>query len=337
MKTFSIKKHFSRKLISEMTTSINLDAYRKLGDSSADNFVENYFKDLSKKSKLFEALKNLKSNQDLDKFLIDFPDADWFITDFEKLPFPSKITQTNAVKFYLNKKSYILQLLGLLSLPYCYAAADGAKVLYQTERMYKDVQTRLEETAEFIQDLMNLNAFESSGNGKAQIFKVRIMHAAARYYILKGNWDLKYGFPVNQEDMAGTNLSFSLIVIRGLRKMGFAIDYQQQMDYIKYWSYVGALLGVKPELLPDSGKEARDLDQQIAKRQFKKSDEGIALTNSLLKCFYSLNDEKQITNKEIAGFMRFLLEDEVADLLEIPVQKFPVSKQFLLKLKTNIT
>jgi hypothetical protein len=199
------------------------------------------------------------------------------------------------------------------------------------------VQTRLEETAEFIQDLMNLNAFESSGNGKAQIFKVRIMHAAARYYILKGNWDLKYGFPVNQEDMAGTNLSFSLIVIRGLRKMGFAIDYQQQMDYIKYWSYVGALLGVKPELLPDSGKEARDLDQQIAKRQFKKSDEGIALTNSLLKCFYSLNDEKQITNKEIAGFMRFLLEDEVADLLEIPVQKFPVSKQFLLKLKTSIT
>ena len=318
-----------------MEKLIDLNAHRKSGDLQADNFVKHYFENPSKKLELFEALKNLKTNLDLDVFLIKFPNAQWFKDDLDCIAAPDKKTQNNAVKFYQNKEIYILQLLGLLSLPYCYAAADGAKVLYQTERMYKDVQTRLEETAQFIKDLMDIKAFTDQGNGKAQIFKVRIMHAAARHYILKGNWNLKYGFPVNQEDMAGTNLSFSLIVVRGLRKMGFAINYQEQMDYIQYWSYVGELLGVNSDLLPKDGKTARDLEQQIAKRQFKKSEEGIALTNSLLQCFFKLNDQKQFTNEEVTGFMRFLLGDEIANLLEIPQQKFSASKQFLLKLKTN--
>jgi hypothetical protein len=318
-----------------MENSIDLDHYRKSGDIPADNFVKHYFEDSSKKSELYEALKSLKTNLDLEQFLVKFPDALWFKEELERITLPDKKTQNNAVKFYQNKEMYILQLLGLLSLPYCYAAADGAKVLYQTERMYKDVQTRLEETALFIKDLMDVNAFTNQGNGKAQIFKVRIMHAAARHYILKGNWDLKYGLPVNQEDMAGTNLSFSLIVVRGLRKMGFAISYQEQMDYIQYWSYIGGLLGVNINLLPKDGKTARDLEQQISTRHFKKSKEGIALTNSLLQCFYKLNDEKKFTNEEVTGFMRFLLGDEISNLLEVPQQKFSASKQFLLKLKTS--
>lgn len=320
-----------------MASLIDLDKFRQIGDSLADDFVNIYLQDSTKKLDLYTSLKSLKTNQDLDLFITKFPEAQWFSDDFYKLGLCDKKTHTNAVKFYNDKENYILQLLGLLSLPYCYAAADGAKVLYKTERMYKDVKTRLEETALFIKDLMDINAFEPKGKGKAQIFKVRLMHAAARYYLKKDNWDLKNGYPVNQEDMAGTNLSFSLIVIRGLRKMGFAISYQQQMDYIKYWSYVGALLGVKEELLPINGKEARSLDEQIANRQFKKSNEGVELTQSLLQCFYKLNDEKQIKNVEIAGFMRFLLGEEISDILNLPKANFPVSKQILLKLKTAIS
>ena len=319
-----------------MKNSISLEQFRKLGDLHADNFVEQYFENQTKKTELYQGLKDLNTNQDFEKFLSLFPEAIWFKTELERIILPNQKTQVNAIKFYQDKEIYILQLLGLLSLPYCYAAADGAKVLYQTERMYKDVQTRLEETATFIKDLMNLNAFTPEGRGIAQIFKVRIMHAAARYYILKGNWDLNFGFPVNQEDMAGTNLSFSLIVIRGLRKMGFTISYQEQMDYIQYWSYVGALLGVNENLLPKDGKTATKLDSEITSRQFKTSEEGIELTKSLLNCFYSLNDEKQIKNKEIAGFMRFLLGQEVSDILNLPQSTFPISKQILLKLKTSV-
>lgn len=314
----------------------SLDNFRTVGDPPADQFAETHFSDSEKKKKLYLALKSINKNSDWELFIKAFPDAVWFDQEFSKASAPEIKQIKSAVQFYQSKELYISQLLGLLSLPYCYAAADGAKVLYQTERMYKDVNKRLEETGAFVTDLMSKNAFDQDGRGKVQLFKVRLMHAASRYYILKGNWDLKLGYPINQEDMLGTNLSFSLIVIRGLRKMGFDINYEQQMAYIKYWSWIGELLGIQPELLPKDGKEAHDLEEMICKRQFKSSEEGRQLTNSLLECFYKLNTSQEIKNNEIPAFMRFLLGDEVADILDIPSGTFPTSKKILLKLKTAL-
>lgn len=316
--------------------ALDLNHFRQVGDKLADNFIENYFSTIDKKRKLEQALVTLKINSDWPVFLSQIPEAKWFEEELLRIgTFDSKV-RNKALMFYQQKSIYILQLLGLLSLPYCYAAADGAMVLYQTERMYKDVAKRLEETGAFVASLMNAKSFENTGDAKVQLFKVRLMHAAGRFYILKGNWDLSLGLPVNQEDMAGTNLSFSLIVVRGLRKMGFTISHQEQMDYIAYWSWIGGALGLDDELLPKDGKQAFDLEKAISDRHFKPSEAGKQLTKSLLQCFYSLNDEKQIKNVEIAGFMRFLLGDEVSNILDLPKAKFPVSKQILLKLKATI-
>jgi len=315
----------------------DLDLFRQIGDKLADDFVQSYFSDIEKKKKLNQALADLKTNADWSNFLIDIPEAKWFDDELAKIGDFDSSQRNRVLKFYQQKSTYILQLLGLLSLPYCYAAADGAMVLFQTERMYKDVAKRLEETGAFVTSMMNPRGFDLDGDAIIQLFKVRVMHAAGRFYLLKSNWDNNLGFPVNQEDMAGTNLSFSLVVIRGLRKMGFTISHQQQMDYINYWSYVGAILGVTPELLPKDGKEAFDLEKGISLRHFKSSTAGRELTKSLLKCFYSLNDEKQIKNVEIAGFMRFLLGNEVANILDLPKANFPVSKQILLKLKASVS
>ena len=314
----------------------DLDFFRQMGDKLADEFVQSYFSDIEKKTKLNQALANLKTNADWSNFLIHIPEAKWFDDELAKVGDFDSLQRTRALKFYQQKSTYILQLLGLLSLPYCYAAADGAMVLFQTERMYKDVAKRLEETGAFVTSMMNQKGFNLEGDAKIQLFKVRVMHAAGRFYLLKSNWDNDLGCPVNQEDMAGTNLSFSLVVIRGLRKMGFTISHQQQMDYINYWSYVGAVLGLAPELLPKDGKQAFDLEKAISLRHFKSSAAGKELTKSLLQCFYNLNDEKQIKNVEIAGFMRFLLGDEVSNILDLPKANFPVSKQILLKLKASV-
>ncbi len=316
---------------------LDLNKFRQVGDPLADDFIAGYFSNTDNKKKLDLALAKLKTNVNWPKFLTEIPEAAFFDEELKRIgPVDLKI-KNNALEFYKRKSTYILQLLGLLSLPYCYAAADGAMVLYQTERMYKDVAKRLEETGMFVASMMNPKGFDETGDAKVQLFKVRLMHAAGRYYILKGSWDDNLGLPVNQEDLAGTNLSFSLIVIRGLRKMGFTISYQEQMAYINYWSWIGAVLGLTPELLPQSGKQALDLEKAISDRHFKPSIAGKELTKSLLNCFYNLNDEKQIKNVEIAGFMRFLLGDEVSDILDIPREKFPVSKQLLLKLKATVS
>nr|MBC7613512.1 DUF2236 domain-containing protein [Pseudopedobacter sp.] len=316
---------------------LDLNTYRNIGDQKADKFVNNYFEFDTKKKLLYESLALLKSNSDWPHFLKSIPEAKWFDKEIVNIPLPDERSRAKAIHFFQSKEIYILQLLGLLSLPYCYAAADGAEVLYQTERMYKDVKTRLEETAGFVKAIMQLNTMDLQGEGKVQLFKVRVMHAAARYYLQKANWNPALGLPVNQEDMVGTTLSFSLIVIRGLRKMGFTISYEEQMSYIKYWSWVGAMLGVKAEILPANGKEAHDLDRTIAKRQFKTSEAGKKLTLSLLNCFYQLNDQSEISNKEIVGFMRFLLGDKIAEILDLPPSDFPFSKQVLLKLKITFS
>lgn len=316
---------------------LNLDLYRKIGDAIADDFVLFYFSNKALKLKLDESLKQLQTNSDWSLFIKNIPEAIWFDDEFnQNLPLNTKLQQA-AITFYKKRESYILQLLGLLSLPYCYAAADGAKVLYQTERMYKDIGKRLEETAAFVKAMMNPKAFNDEGDGKVQLFKVRVMHAAARFYLKQSFWDHELGFPINQEDMVGTNLSFSIIVIRGLRKMGFTVSETEQLSYIRYWSWIGANLGVNLELLPQNGKEAHHLEKLISQRQFKTSDHGVLLTQSLLKYFYQLNDEKQIKNHEIAGFMRFLLGDKVADLLVLSSGNFPLPKQILLRLKISIS
>ncbi|HEX7366540.1 MAG TPA: oxygenase MpaB family protein [Pelobium sp.] len=315
---------------------IDLKQFRHLGDAPADALAAVYFSDKLKKQKLDAALKDLKQNRDWPAFLKVIPEAVFFDQEVAKITPPTKAAMLKAQEFYKGKAQYILQLLGLLSLPYCYAAADGAKVLYQTERMYKDVQKRLEETADFVTSVTQKNAFAEEGKAKVQIFKVRIMHAAARFYLKKSGCDEALGVPVNQEDMAGTNLSFSLIVIRGLRKMGFTISYAEQSTYINYWNFIGAMLGVNPQLLPKNGKAARDLDHQIAVRQFKPSSEGKALTTSLLNTFYSLNDQKQISNEEISAYMRFLLGNKVSDILGLPEKKFSNAKRVLLQIKSSL-
>ncbi|WP_051291149.1 oxygenase MpaB family protein [Pedobacter glucosidilyticus] len=317
--------------------ALDLDKFRQVGDPLADDFIANYFSNADNKKKLDLALSKLKTNANWVDFLAEIPEAIFFDEELKRIGLVDLKIKNTALEFYSKKSTYILQLLGLLSLPYCYAAADGAMVLYQTERMYKDVAKRLEETGMFVASMMNPKGFDETGDAKVQLFKVRLMHAAGRYYILKGNWDDNLGLPVNQEDLAGTNLSFSLIVIRGLRKIGFTISYQEQMAYINYWSWIGAALGLTPELLPQNGKQALDLEKAISGRHFKPSLAGKQLIKSLLQCFYNLNDRKQIKNVEIAGFMRFLLGDKISDMLDVPKEKFPVSKQLLLKLKATVS
>lgn len=68
----------------------------------------------------------------------------------------------------------ILHLLGFYSLPYCYAAADGAKVLVKSEKILHNTPKRLSDTAGFVLDVLDKGAFEASGKGFVALFKTRL-------------------------------------------------------------------------------------------------------------------------------------------------------------------
>jgi hypothetical protein len=314
-----------------------LNEKRLIGDRPGDSFIESIFADAEKKMQLQECLTDLKRNKQLNKPPKKFENQTIFKGSATLPGWADEKLMLQGAIFFAQHSDAILNLLGLLSLPYCYAAAKGAMVLHLSDRMRSDAEKRLYETAEFVWEVMAPDAFLADGSGFAAIFKVRMMHAAVRYYTLKSNkWDNAWGFPINQEDMAGTNLSFSLIVIRGLRKFGYAISYEEQSAYIHLWNVIGYLLGLDEALLPASGKAANTLENAIRTRQFHPSEQGKLLTASLISYFCKVNDGSIYTNADIFQMMRYLLGKEIAGLLGIAGDDLPEAKIRILKLKTLI-
>lgn len=225
----------------------------------------------------------------------------------------------------------IMGLLGSLSLPYCYAAADGARVLQMSERIRKDTQKRLAETGQFVLDVLRPNAFAPDGKGIRSIQKVRLIHAAVRFHIKKsGKWKKEWGLPINQEDMAGTNLAFSFIILRGLRKIGRVINPESALAYQHLWNVIGHMLGLNEALIPSNLKQAYQLTTAIEKRHFKASSAGQSLTKALLDS-YTEQIPVNLPNGYLNTYMRYVLGDQVADLLNLPPANWTDS---LVKLQT---
>lgn len=304
---------------------------RLLGDPEADRFITRLFADAAQKEDLQEALKNINNNGSLIAFKAAYPGYD-FITRSNKLPEWAEIRKMKAGAVFFSRHSeIIMSLLGLMSLPYCYTAANGAMVLYLSERIKNDTTKRLFETALFVWDVMAPNAFMDGGKGFSEILKVRVMHAAARYYTLKsGKWDDAWGVPINQEDMAGTNLSFSLIVVRGLRLLGFSVSKEEAEAFLHLWNVIGSLTGLSEDLIPENPKSAQRMDRVISERQFTASAHGQELTRSLTQHILSVNKTKATAN-DILGLMRYLLGKGISDQLGICVPDLPTYKISLIR------
>ncbi|WP_419801192.1 oxygenase MpaB family protein [Mucilaginibacter sp.] len=312
-----------------------LASMRLRGDVAADSLISEVFADDVQKTAFRNLLDFINVNTDLQQ-VTNFYAVKEAFRSAKKLPsWADQKLMDQGAKFFAVHAGAIMNLLGLLSLPYCYAAADGARVLDLSERIKNKPEHRLNETADFVWDVMAPNAFKPDGKGFTSILKVRLLHAAIRFYTSKSSkWNAAdWGLPVNQEDMAGTNLSFSLLVVRGLRKFGLAVAYADQQAFMHLWNVIGFLLGVDERLLPETGKEALLLEEAIRLRNFKSSAHGISLTKSLVRYFALVDPNFQ--PKQTMQLMRYLMGDEVAGLLTLPPEPAPVSTIKFLQLISN--
>lgn len=308
-----------------------LDHKRLSGDPQADDFIRQVFSDSVKKQQLQQWMAAHSDAAQLKLLALAFPGFA-FIEKATELPSwaQPRLMKAGAV-FYARHSEIVMSLLGLLSLPYCYNAANGAMVLYLSELIRKQTTKRLYDTAVFVWEVMGPDAFSSYGNAYEEILKVRIVHAAVRYYTLQsGQWDDSWGLPINQEDMAGTNLSFSLIVIRGLRMLGYSVSQEEQAAFMHIWAVVGYFSGLDEDLIPENSKMAQQLDNRIKHRQFSVSAHGQELTRSLTAHILSVNKSKATAN-DILGLMRYLLGKEIADMLAIEAPELPAYKLTLIK------
>lgn len=312
-----------------------LDKMRQEGDIKSDKLIVSLLENKQQKQ-LFEVLGQLKTNADLTQ---NFPTIfeDYF-SQISPIPTWANIDLLKKASVFFEKHhESILSMLGFYALPYCYTAEYGVKVLAQTQRLENDTFRRLTETAKFVVDVLEKGAFEAEGKAIVSSIKVRLMHAVVRYRLQKSTaWNQeKWGIPVNQEDLAGTNLAFSLITLRGMRKIGYRILPEETESFLHLWKVIGYLMGVVPTLLSDNGKELFWLDKKISNRNFRPSEEGKMLSKSLLNVL-----KAQISQKFHPDFaqtyMRFLLGKKVADILDVPKSNWTQSILFALKTQNTI-
>ena len=216
--------------------------------------------------------------------------------------------------------------LGSHSLVLGYASPAGNKPLVLSGRLKQQAMRRLNETARFVQAVCRPGGMRPFADGWQITLKVRLIHAQVRRMILKtGTWNEgAWGAPVNQHDMAGTTLLFSVAMMDGLRKLGVRIDTDEGERYMHLWRWVGHVIGVDPQLLPASEPDATRLADLIAATMGPPDQDSRDLTKALFDAAFegavTPKQKRDAARRVLFGttLCRELVGDELADALHVP-------------------
>ncbi len=220
--------------------------------------------------------------------------------------------------------------LGSHSLVLGYASPAGNKPLVLSGRLKEQALKRLNETARFVQAVCRPGGMRPFADGWQITVKVRLIHAQVRRMILKsGTWnESAWGAPVNQHDMAGTTLLFSIAMMTGLRKLGVRIDSEEGERYIHLWRWVGRTIGVDESLLPVSEPDAMRLADLIAATMGTPDQDSRDLTKALFDAAWdgavTRKQRRDAARKVMFGttLCRELIGNEIADQLAVPRSSF---------------
>lgn len=220
--------------------------------------------------------------------------------------------------------------LGAHSLVLGYASPAGNKPLVLSGRLKEQALTRLNETARFVQAVCRPGGMRPFADGWQITVKVRMIHAQVRRMILRSEkWNAgAWGAPINQHDMAGTTLLFSVAMIDGLRKLGVRVDDDEAERYVHLWRWVGRVIGVDAGLLPASEPDAIRLADLIAATMAPPDQDSRDLTKALFDAAWegavTPKQKRDAARKVLLGttLCRELVGPEMADALQVPRSTF---------------
>lgn len=304
-------------------TDAFLDNMRTLGDDPADKVVQALFEQHDVEG-IRGLMDTLVKNDDIPSDLLPPVIRDYLQDTAAPLDLDKEKISRGEHLFEIHGPE-ILLILGFYSLPADYAAKRGIKVLSRTNELSQRPFRRVIETAQMVVDVMAEGGLEPNGRGVRSAQKVRLMHAAIRYLILHDQaspWDHSLGVPINQEDLAGTLMSFSYIVLDGLKRLSISLSDADREAYFYTWMVIGGLMGIDPKMIPANVDEGRALTEKIYRRQIAPSEEARALTSALLTGYGNLLP-KHLQGVP-ASLVRFFLEKDsfdhrnIAEMLGVP-------------------
>lgn len=227
-------------------------------------------------------------------------------------------------QIYIRHGIWISLLLSNKSLPECYACAKGAEVLHYTARLdeqqgsMETFSRRIAETALFVMFAMTPGGLSPNGRGLVAAQKVRLIHAVIRYYLRKQNWDsAQYDEPINQEDMAGTLMSFSALILEGMEQLGIILEPVEKEAYIHCWRVVGHIIGLHDDMIPENSADALELGNSILDHQIAQSKQGSELMKALLE-FQDRNTKAIMSSDSNIAMIRLMMGAKISDLMDVP-------------------
>ncbi len=145
----------------------------------------------------------------------------------------------------------------LAGLPETYATKWGAPVLVRHGGLVNALPSRIRETALFLMSLLSadddvvangtLVSAPSESHPSAAFVEtcagLRLFHHVLRDS-LKGQNLKTAGTPINQEDLLGTMLTFTITAFRVLDTFGIDVSDDERDAYFVFWDLVGACLGI---------------------------------------------------------------------------------------------
>lgn len=132
-----------------------------------------------------------------------------------------------------------------------YRSSAAVKPLAMTGALDRMVVRRIGETSRFVLDVYGSETLPRFSSGFKSACRVRLMHAMVRRSLTRrADWDTRaWGVPINQSDMAGTNLEFSATYLTGLTLLGFRFTRDERQAIMHLWRYVSGIMGVDDALL----------------------------------------------------------------------------------------
>lgn len=230
-----------------------LDTLRSQGDSLADEHLQKLLAD-NEIANIRKVFAEMDSNNEVPP-ASTFPELSEFFSSTNNLPstIDTKCIDRGEMVFQKNAFTAALVLL-TKSLPEGYAAPNLSIILNLSGNLRTHPYKRLLSTLQTVVNVSTFHGFQPHGRAVITAQKLRLLHAGIRHLTRRYRpaFQSQYGVPVNQEDMLGTVMGFSYLVVEGMRTLNIGLTRDEEEDFFYIWRMFSLMMGIHPPDKPDS-------------------------------------------------------------------------------------
>ncbi len=310
--------------VDELGDEVVKETYLKLNYKEASAIIHKYSKQ--------PITENDDASENVKKLFLQLQETPhWFDKDLAN----------KGARFCMRTGANGLMILRDFTLMGGYDFAYISKPLIFTEALKKGAVKRLKDTLEFWVNVTRESALQPNSEAYQLIVRTRLMHSYARLKIKEKTeqWDYQnWGEPINSWDMIATYTGFSLVFMQGLKKLGIIISDDEEKGLFHLWKYIGYLLGIPVDYLPNDRHQAVEQFYWWTTIQDEGDDDSAQLAKALLNenlenTIYKHSFQRKMLKNLHQSMNWFLLDEEINKRLQIPkpAKAFSVFPKIVVK------